>query len=65
MKAYIFGYSTNYDLGAAIIYAESKKKAIELAKECNNIWDTNNIHEIDTNTEAKVIIIRESSFNLY
>lgn len=65
MKAFIFGYETNYDLGAAIVYAESKEKAIELAKTCNDIWQTDNVYEINLNSAPKIIIIRESSFNQY
>lgn len=63
MKAFIFAYSTNYDLGAAIVYAETKEKAIKLAKTCPWIWDTNNCYEITTKTESKIVIIREDSFD--
>ena len=62
MKAFIFAYTTNYDLGAAIVYAESKEEAIILANKSNYIWDTNNIYEIDVSTTPKIIIIRESEF---
>jgi len=63
MRAFIFAYSTNYDLGAAIVYAETKDKAIKLAKTCSYVWDTNNCYEIDTKTESKIVIIREYSFD--
>lgn len=66
MKAFIFAYDTNYDLGAAIVYAENKELAIEKANEGkakDYIWNTNNVYEIDLNTKSKVVIIRESSFN--
>ena len=62
MKAFVFGYSTNYDLGAAIVYAESKEEAIELAKKSQYIWGTNNCYEIDLNTKSKVVIIWEDDF---
>lgn len=63
MKAFIFAYSTNYDLGAAIIYAETKKEAIKLAKSKSNyIWDTKNIYEIDLTNKSKAIIITDSNF---
>lgn len=62
MKAFIFGYSTNYDLGAAIVYAESKEEAIKLAKKSKYVWDTDNCYEIDLNTKSKVVIIREDNF---
>lgn len=62
MKAFIFAYSTNYNLGAAIIYAETKEKAIELAKTSNQIWDTDNVHEIDLSNKQQVLIINETEF---
>ena len=62
MKAFIFAYQTNYDLGAVIIYAESKEEAIVLANKSNYVWDTDNIYEINTDTNSKIIIIRESEF---
>ena len=62
MKAFIFGYSTNYDLGASIVYAESKQEAIELAKKSKYVWDTNNCYEIDLNTESKIVVIGEYDF---
>lgn len=62
MKAFIFGYSTNYDLGAAIIYAESKERAIKLAQESNSIWDCRNVHEINLNNTERVIIILDDKF---
>mgnify|MGYP000320119919 FL=1 len=62
MKAFVFGYQTNYDLGAAIVYAKSLKRAKELAKKHNYVWDTNNVYEIDLNNNEKVIIIREDCF---
>ena len=63
MKAFIFAYQTNYDLGAAIVYAESKEKAIKLAKKSNYIWDTDNCHEVDpTKFFNEVLIIREYEF---
>lgn len=59
MKAFIFGYQTNYDLGACIVYAETKENAIELAKDF--AWDTHNIHEIDTTKYSnKLLMIQES-----
>lgn len=65
MKAFIFAYSTNYDLGAALIYAESKEEAIKLAKSDKAkgyIWDTHNIYEIDLTNKSGVVIIRENEF---
>ena len=62
MKAFIFAYSTNYDLGAVIIYAESKEEAILIAKKSKYVWDTNNIYEINTETDSKIVLIRESEF---
>jgi len=63
MKAFIFGYQTNYDLGAAIVYAESKEEALKLAEKSMYIWDTNNAHEIDLNRKSPCIIkIGEDSF---
>jgi hypothetical protein len=62
MKAFIFGFQTNYDLGAAIVYAESKEQAIEIAKRSSRIWDTWNVYEIDLNTKSKIIHITESDF---
>lgn len=62
MKAFIFTYQTNYDLGAALIYAESKERAIELAKTdpaTNYIWDTNSIYEINLSNKEEAYIIRE------
>lgn len=64
MKAFVFGYSTNYDLGAAIIYANSEEEAIELASRSPYIWGVDNYYEIDTeNNKSKIIIIRENSFD--
>ena len=57
MKAFIFAYDTNYNLGAAVIYAETKKEAIELAKTNNYIWDTNFIYEIVYPEVSKIINI--------
>lgn len=62
MKAFLFAYDTNYDLGAALIYAKTKKEAIEKANNCDYVWDTNNILEIDMNTTSKIIIITSSEF---
>jgi len=64
MKAFIFSYSTNYNLGVAIIYAESKELAIEMADKSNYIWENYNILEIDLTSESKLIIATEYGFEL-
>lgn len=54
MKAFVFGYQTNYDLGACIVYADNKEEAIKIA---NSIaWDTKNIHEIDTTKYSNTVL---------
>lgn len=61
MKAFIFGYCTNYNLGACIVYAETLEEAKKRA-EIDYAWDTNNIHEIDTTKYRNcTIVIREDS----
>ena len=62
MKAFIFAFQTNYDLGAAIVYAESKEIAINMAKNNQWVWDTDNIYEIDLSNESKIINITEYEF---
>ena len=65
MKAFIFSYSTNYNLGVAIIYAETKQEAIKLAKSDpgkNYIWDNFNIYEIDLTNKSQIIIVTEHEF---
>lgn len=63
MKTFIFGYQTNYNLGACIVYANTKEEAIKIAD--SYAWDTNNIHEIDTTKYNNVLLaIRESDFYL-
>lgn len=57
MKAFIFAYDTNYNLGAVIIYAETKEEAIKLAKGNNYIWDTQSIYEVIYPKTSKIIKI--------
>jgi hypothetical protein len=56
MKAFIFGFQTNYDLGACIVYAETLEQAKEIADK-DWAWDTNNVHEIDTAKYSNCTIV--------
>ena len=62
MKAFIFAYPTNYNLGVVIVYAESKELAIEIAEKSNHVWEGYNILEIDLNSDSKLILATETGF---
>ncbi len=38
MKAFLYAYPTNFDLGVTLIYAEGRKVADELAKTSGSVW---------------------------
>ena len=62
MKCFIFGYNTNYDLGASIVYAKDLNRAIEIAKNNDYVWDTDNVHEVEMPKTEKIILVNEYDF---
>jgi DnaJ-class molecular chaperone len=62
MRTFIFAYQTNYDLGATLVFAETKERAEQLAKRSDHVWDTLNCFEVTSQDAERLVHIQSDQF---